>query len=165
MRGASVMAGEDQNEKHDGIERQGVDEILLIFGRLGRAVTDAIAARVDPALAGNAEVFVVALLHLHGPQQPSEIASAVGMSSGGVTKLVDRLEVAGYVSRELGAIKTDRRATRVVLTPKGADLAGEYAAALLSVHDEVEASIEELHTAIKSVNATGQGKSRSRTAQ
>ena len=130
----------------DGLtDRQKAEEILLVLGRLGRAVHDALADRVEPGLAGNAEVFVIVRLHLRGPQRPSDIVSAIGMSSGGVSKLLDRLEVAGYIGRELGAIENDRRATRLVLTPKGADLAREYADALLSELDEVRDAIERLH--------------------
>lgn len=130
-------------------ERQKAEEILLVLGRLGRAVHDALVARVGPATVGNAEVFVIVRLHLHGPQRPSEIMSAIGMSSGGVTKLLDRLEGAGYVSRQLGAVKTDRRATRLVLTHRGAALAQEYADALLSEMDDVKDAIERLHAIVK----------------
>jgi len=151
----TTTAGEGKGAPEVLTERQKAEEILLVLGRLGRAVHDALVARVEPATVGNAEVFVIVLLHVGGPHRPSEIMSAVGMSSGGVTKLVDRLEDAGYIKRELGTVKTDRRATHLVLTQKGAGLAQDYADALLSELDEVEAGIKRLHAIISS---TGGGR-------
>ena len=130
-------------------DRRKAEEMLLVLGRLGRAVHDALVARVEPAIVGNAEIVVIVRLHLRGPQRPSDIVKALGMSSGGVTKLLDRLEAAGYIIRELGAIKNDRRATRLVLTPEGAGLAQDYADALLSELDEVKDAIERLHAMVQ----------------
>lgn len=49
-----------------------------------------------------------------------ELAEALLLTRGGLTKLTDRLERAGLVARE--AIPGDRRSFYVKLTPKGADL-------------------------------------------
>ena len=146
--GEATMSGESSGDPDGPIDRRKAEEMLLILGRLGRAVHDALADRVEPGLAGNAEVFVIVRLHLRGPQRPSDIVSAIGMSSGGVTKLIDRLEVGGYIGREFGTIENDRRGTRLVLTPKGADLAQEYADALLSELDEVRDAIERLRSLV-----------------
>jgi DNA-binding MarR family transcriptional regulator len=143
------MSGEGQAGRGGLTDRRTAEEMLLILGRLGRSVHDALVARVEPAIVGNAEVFVIVRLHLRGPQRPTDIVNALGMSSGGVTKLLDRLEAAGYITRELGAIKNDRRATRLVLTAKGAGLAQEYADALLSELDEVKDAIERLHAMVQ----------------
>ena len=146
---AATMSGEGSGG-HAGLDdRRKAEEMLLVLGRLGRAVHDALVARVEPAIVGDAKIFVIVRLHLRGPQRPSDIVQALGMSSGGVTKLLDRLEAAGYISREFGAIKNDRRATRLVLTPKGAGLAQDYADALLSELDEVRDAIERLHAMVQ----------------
>src|SRR6516165_9816487 len=42
-----------------------------------------------------------------GPSQPTELARAIGFTTGGVTAVLDRLERAGYVRRR--ADPTDRR--------------------------------------------------------
>lgn len=47
----------------------------------------------------------------------SELAEAVTLSRGGLTKLVDRLEADGLLRRE--ACVTDRRGYHAVLTPRG----------------------------------------------
>lgn len=46
-----------------------------------------------------------------------ELADAVVLSRSGLTRLVDRLDKAGYVTRE--ACPEDRRGQHAVLTPKG----------------------------------------------
>jgi hypothetical protein len=56
-----------------------------------------------------------------------------------------------------GAAKTDRRATRLVLTRRGAALAHEYADASLSEMDDVKDGIERLHAIVsrnQAVNPT-----------
>jgi DNA-binding MarR family transcriptional regulator len=50
----------------------------------------------------------------------AELAKQVGLSTSGLTRLVDRLENAGYVTRE--ACPSDRRGAHAVLTDAGADL-------------------------------------------
>lgn len=51
----------------------------------------------------------------HGPRTPSEIGAALGLTSGAVTALLDRLERAGFARRVRAA--TDRRSVRVELPP------------------------------------------------
>ncbi len=51
----------------------------------------------------------------HGPQPHGAIAEALGITSGSVTALVDRLVDAGYVERQPSP--SDRRRVEVVLTP------------------------------------------------
>jgi MarR family transcriptional regulator, 2-MHQ and catechol-resistance regulon repressor len=50
----------------------------------------------------------------------AELAGQVGLSTSGLTRLVDRIEDAGYVRRE--ACSTDRRGSHCVLTDSGAEL-------------------------------------------
>ena len=50
----------------------------------------------------------------------AELAGQVGLSTSGLTRLVDRIEDAGYVRRE--ACPSDRRGAFAVLTPAGAEL-------------------------------------------
>lgn len=47
----------------------------------------------------------------------AELAGQVGLSTSGLTRLVDRIEAAGYVRRE--ACPTDRRGSHCVLTGEG----------------------------------------------
>jgi MarR family transcriptional regulator, organic hydroperoxide resistance regulator len=57
------------------------------------------------------DLQVLNLLDLFGPLTPSEIARYGGLTSGGVTVVVDRLEDGGYVRRKRSA--KDRRSVTV----------------------------------------------------
>ncbi len=52
-----------------------------------------------------------------GSLKMNEIAEAIVHSTGGTTRLIDRLEEAGLVGRRL--CPTDRRAVHVAITPEG----------------------------------------------
>ena len=52
-----------------------------------------------------------------GPPRMSELAEWLTLSRGGITKLVDRLQEAGYLERVLCA--EDRRSLHAALTPAG----------------------------------------------
>lgn len=142
--GTNLPAAEGSRNDATLTDRQRAEESLIILGRLGRTVHDAIAGRVGSDLANNTDVFVICSLDLRGPLRPSDIVDGIGMTSGGVTKLIDRLEQNGYIRREFGAVASDRRATRLVLTEEGAQLARDYADAVLSEIDTVADAIRSL---------------------
>jgi DNA-binding MarR family transcriptional regulator len=52
-----------------------------------------------------------------GTLKMNEIAEAIVHSTGGTTRLIDRLEESGLVERQL--CPTDRRAIHVAITPEG----------------------------------------------
>jgi DNA-binding MarR family transcriptional regulator len=82
---------------------------LLLKGML----EDALIARVGLLFADHE-----ALLHLaEGPLSMSEVAERLVLSRGGATKVVDRLEEMGYVTRRPNT--EDRRATIVEITETG----------------------------------------------
>ena len=74
---------------------------------------------------GLTDMQMLHMLQLYGPSTPSRLAVWTGLSSGGVTVALDRLEKAGYVRRE--ANPEDRRSLLVVLVPaKLQRMAGMY---------------------------------------
>ena len=82
-----------------------------------------------------------ALEHLEaaGPLRPTELGERLGLTSGAVTALIDRLETAGWVERR--ADPNDRRSLTVGLTPT-AEAAGRTE--LGAYEDDVEAAIARL---------------------
>jgi len=56
-----------------------------------------------------------------GTSRPSWIARQVGMTSGGTTKVINRLESSGYIQRSFG-LPGDRRGVAVTLTNAGFEL-------------------------------------------
>ena len=75
----------------------------------------------------------------------AELARQVGLSTSGLTRLIDRVEAAGYVRRE--ACPTDRRGAETVLTEAGADVLRKAVPAHLETLDRRVAQPlgEEIH--------------------
>lgn len=99
------------------------DEKVLLFGllmdtnaRLTKDLNDELEKECELPLA-----WFDALLHLRkvdgGRLKMNEMADAIVHSTGGTTRLIDRLEEAGFVAREL--CPTDRRAIYVAITDAG----------------------------------------------
>jgi len=64
---------------------------------------------------GLTDMQTLHMLQLYGPSTPSRLAEWTGLSSGGVTVALDRLEHAGYVKREPNP--NDRRSLLATLIP------------------------------------------------
>lgn len=90
----------------------------------------------------------------------SELAEWLTLTRGGITKLVDRLQEAGYVERV--SCSEDRRALQAELTPAGERMLGQMEAvhdvelerylAGLS-HEEAELIVQALHKVVGSTCA------------
>src|ERR1700749_2336920 len=64
---------------------------------------------------GLTDMQMLHMLQLYGPSTPSQLGTWTGLSSGGVTVALDRLEKGGYVRRE--ANPADRRSLLITLVP------------------------------------------------
>jgi MarR family transcriptional regulator, organic hydroperoxide resistance regulator len=64
---------------------------------------------------GLTDMQMLHMLQLYGPSTPSHLAKWTGLSSGGVTVALDRLEKAGYLRREPNP--GDRRSLLITLIP------------------------------------------------
>jgi DNA-binding MarR family transcriptional regulator len=64
---------------------------------------------------GMTDMQVIHILQLRGPSTPSKLGGWTGLSSGGVTVALDRLEKAGYIRREPNP--SDRRSLLISLKP------------------------------------------------
>src|ERR1700722_9359086 len=64
---------------------------------------------------GLTDMQMLHMLQLYGPSTPSRLGKWTGLSSGGITVALDRLEKAGYVRREPNP--EDRRSLLIVLIP------------------------------------------------
>jgi DNA-binding MarR family transcriptional regulator len=106
-------------------------------GRLGDDSSELIAA-FDAVVRANASVVtqVSARAGIHesalraltlisdtGYSTPTEVAGYLGLTSGAVTNMVDRLSTAGFVERQRNP--NDRRGSHLVLSPAGTALVAE----------------------------------------
>ncbi|HQT99899.1 MAG TPA: MarR family transcriptional regulator [Acidimicrobiales bacterium] len=99
------------------------DEKVVLFGllletnaRLAKEFGTELEAKCDLPLAWF-DVLLQLRRNEFGRLKMNQIAEAIVHSTGGTTRLIDRLEVAGYVKRENCA--NDRRAIYVAITPAG----------------------------------------------
>jgi DNA-binding MarR family transcriptional regulator len=63
--------------------------------------------------------LALSAVHLTGSCRPGHLADVLAITTGGVTRLLDRLESNGFVERSLGAVPEDRRSVIVSITPAG----------------------------------------------
>jgi DNA-binding MarR family transcriptional regulator len=94
-------------------------------------------------LLGLTETDVLAIQHLAaaGRLTPTQLGSILGMTSGGATALVQRLEREGFVARE--PHPRDKRSALLHLTPVIERQAGEALAPLVEAIDELSAQLAE----------------------
>lgn len=83
------------------------------------------------ALSGNMAMRVLLMLHGSDSLRPMDLLESAPITSGGMTKLLDRLETAGLVERLGNRPEVDGRGVEVSLTATGRDCA-EQALTLLS---------------------------------
>ncbi|WP_067844774.1 MarR family winged helix-turn-helix transcriptional regulator [Nocardia lijiangensis] len=86
---------------------------LMLHGQAGARTVDL----------GATDLYALNILELSGPMTPGELGARAGLTTGPTTRLVDRLEAAGYVRRV--PVPGDRRKITVELvgTPAGLDRA------------------------------------------
>ncbi len=99
------------------------DEKVKLFGllletnaRLARSLGAQLESECDLPLPWF-EVLLQLRTSSDGRLKMSQIADAIVHSTGGTTRLIDRIEEAGLVERQL--CPTDRRAVHVAITPLG----------------------------------------------
>ena len=131
------------------------ERVLLQFARFGSAVSNALVeATNQPEFVTNAPVLVLCLLDLDGPTRPGAIADVVGLTSGGTTKLLDRMESAGLIHRTYGAIDGDHRGVQVELSVRGRTLLRQATAALIAHLPDATTTVKEIVSLMDDIEAT-----------
>jgi DNA-binding MarR family transcriptional regulator len=92
---------------------------LVLTQEFGVTCTAEVQRRLDPLYSGNAAITVLTTLALDGPQRPSQLLPRTGLTSAGLSHLIDRLTDAGMVTRSEGGLVHDQRAVVVELTAAG----------------------------------------------
>lgn len=98
--------------------RNRVELVASLVEQMRRFIADAILTNqqiADRAGLNLTDQQALNLLDLNGPTTPGELARQTGLTTGGVTVALDRLEAAGYILRR--AHPTDRRSVRVHIVP------------------------------------------------
>ena len=122
--------------------------LLLQFAELSALLRDAVLdtlneSGTDSELISNASLRLLLRLDLEGPMRPRAIQDLTGLSSGGVTKLVDRLARADLVGRRHD-VPDDARGIGVHITDEGRRLVATISAGLESWIPEVHRVVKDL---------------------
>jgi MarR family transcriptional regulator, 2-MHQ and catechol-resistance regulon repressor len=112
-----------------GVLGQIDDERLHLMGLLVRShrrLTDLLGRELERVV-GIPLVWFDVLIHIGGAEEGrltmSKLSTEVALTTGGVTRLVDRMVDAGLVSRQ--NCPSDRRSVHVILTPQGQAMLGQ----------------------------------------
>jgi DNA-binding MarR family transcriptional regulator len=116
-----------------GVLGQMDDDRIQLMGLLVRAqrsLADKLGRELEESV-GIPLVFFDVLIHVGAAPERrltmSRLSADVALTTGGVTRLVDRMVEAGLVARE--NCPSDRRSIHVVLTPRGQDVLTQAVAA------------------------------------
>lgn len=126
-------------------DRRNVQQLVLAMTRLSQTMTGAAAdAARDPEVVAPMPVALLFALDLEGPMRPTAVQELTGLSSGGVTKLVERLEQKGLLDRKTGAIDGDRRGVLVELTRRGRAAVRSMSDAMAAARKDADVLVQEL---------------------
>ena len=143
------MTTSDRPEKQEMAER-----LVLEMASFGSGVSAAMADAVGSSdFVANAPLQVLCLLDLDGPARPSAIGAVVGLTSGGTTKLLDRMEEAGLIRRAYGVFDDDHRGVQVSLTPRGRKLLRTAAGALVDHLPDVSSLVKNIVATLEVLQA------------
>lgn len=152
-----TLVGNDTTDRDDAELRSmhaAAWRLLMTTIRFGEHLGAAIASRADdPSMIHNAPLAVITELALRGPRRPSQLAAFTGLTSGGLTKLVDRLEESGLVVRAVGGVPSDRRAVTIRLTEQGERLAATVGDTVLEQLSLVRQVLAEMTSVVDLVDA------------
>src|SRR6202167_6565268 len=92
------------------------DRIVLEIRKFIAAAIFFNTQAAEKAGLGLTDMQMLHMLQLYGPSTPGRLSAWTGLSSGGVTVALDRLEKAGYLRREPNP--ADRRSLLITLMPQ-----------------------------------------------
>ena len=100
-------------------QRAHLAQVMVLVRRMSQVLNGSIDRAGLHELRNNPEIRVSVALHRGGAMRPRDLQEAAGLTSGGLTKLLDRLEQAGLVRRGARGTTSDGRAVEVRLTAAG----------------------------------------------
>jgi DNA-binding MarR family transcriptional regulator len=140
-----MLDGMDEHQGHAAAR------LLLLLAEFGHTVSRAMtAASGEPELVGNAPILVLSSIDLFGSQRPSDLARLTELSTGGISKLLDRMQELGVVRRQPGSVRGDRRGVLVTLTDRGVALMRVLAAELEDRLPETRKLVAEIVSVLES---------------
>lgn len=120
------------------------EELLLRLAEFGNVVSEALSELTEGDIVSNVSIVTLCVLDLEGPQRPTDIQDRTRLSSGGVTKLVDRLQEAGLVTRAYGTVPGDNRGVLVSISDRGRRLVSDFSEVLTARLEDTQVLLKEI---------------------
>lgn len=120
------------------------EELLLRLAEFGNVVSEALSELTEGDIVSNVSIVTLCVLDLEGPQRPTDIQERTRLSSGGVTKLVDRLQEAGLVTRAYGTVPGDNRGVLVSISDRGRRLVSDFSEVLTARLEDTQVLLKEI---------------------
>jgi DNA-binding MarR family transcriptional regulator len=109
-------------------DREFAGRVMLLLTEMGNSLEGFLGdAGVDPYIVRNAPLATLLLLRFEGPMRPTVLSQRVGMTTGGMTKVIDQLVERELIARD-GELPVDGRAVVVTITESGRELADRVCA-------------------------------------
>ena len=132
------------------LSKAAVARLLLLLANYGQLLSQAMAAVApDRELLNDTSFVVLCSLDVDGPRRPGDLQELTGLSSGGVSKMLDRMEHAGVVQRRYGGVPGDNRGVLVSITRRGRGLVARFTGALAAELPEAKALVKEIASAVE----------------
>lgn len=128
-------------------------DLIAAFDSVVRANSSVVTQMSARAGIHESALRALSLISDTGYSTPTEVAGFLGLTSGAVTNMVDRLSAAGFVERRRNP--NDRRGSLLVLSPAGDEVVAEVRQRYADVLRTVDATVpDDLLNALNDI-ATG----------
>ena len=131
--------------RFEGVESQAPEFhehfLLASLFKLGRDLRTVIDRDLAEQGITTQQAALMLVARLHGGHAVRRMADPLGTDTAGLTRLVDRLEAKGLVTRQ--SSPNDRRAVLLELTPAGDALVPDLIAAFKRAHERLLEGIDE----------------------
>lgn len=137
----------------DDASRRRVQEMLVLIVRMSRLFDGPFQRAGLAEVSSNRSVQVLMRLHSAGPVRPRDLQAPTGLTSGGLSKLLDRLVTLGVVERFARGGAGDGRSVLVRLTRSGHAAVRRMTNALVDAHDDCRPLAKELEQLAETTGA------------
>jgi len=124
-----------------------VDRVVSLLTQLNNSVAEGLLGESGARAGGMSSLVLLFELEQVGALRPKQVAELLGLTTGGATKLVDRLERQGTVTRT-GAQAGDQRAVTVRITDEGRAIVAAARVGLVERLDDISATVAEMHAVL-----------------
>ncbi len=124
-----------------------MDRVVSLLTQLNNSVAEGLLGESGARAGGMSSLVLLFELEQVGALRPKQVAELLGLTTGGATKLVDRLERQGTVTRT-GAQAGDQRAVTVRITDEGRAIVAAARVGLVERLDDISATVAEMHAVL-----------------